>query len=92
MIFSRFKISALAIVAAVAGVFGVIARLLWSQNGRLVRRVENAEEKARRAVIIAEADRDIETAKRKLRNEIKNTGTDGTFRDPNSLWTKSDDS
>ena len=91
MIFSKLKLWGLAIVGVVLSALVVTVKVLTKRNSQLSRRVENAEQKAKRAVIIAEADRDIEKAKRKLRNEIKNTGTDGAFRDPNSLWRKSDD-
>ena len=88
-LFSRIKTYGLAIVAAVAGVLAVIARLLWSQNNRLRHRAENAEVKARRAVIIMEADKEIEKAKDKIREDLNNhPGVD----DPNKLWNRKDDS
>ena len=85
---SRIKLSALALVGAVAGVLAVIARLLLAQNSRLRHRAENAEAKARRAVIIMEADKDIEEAKEKIREEQKSDNTG--FNDPNKLWNDPD--
>ena len=91
-LFSRIKTYGLAIAVAVAGVIAVIARLLLTQNSRLRHRAENAEAKARRAVIVATADQEIEKSKRKIRDEIKNTGPDDGFKSPGSLWSRRDDS
>jgi hypothetical protein len=88
---SRIKIWGLAFVGVVIAALAATVKLLSHRNSRLRHRAENAELKAKQAVIIAQADRDIEKAKRKVRNEIKNTGPDESFRNPNSLWTKSDD-
>ena len=91
MIFSKLRLWGLAIVGAVLSALVVIVKILTKRNSHLSRRAENAEAKAKRAVIIAEADRDIEQAKRKLRDEIKNTSTDDAFRNPGSLWNDRDD-
>ena len=91
MIFSKLKLWGLAIVGAVLSALVVTVKVLTKRNSQLSRRAENAEQKAKRAVIIAEADREIEKAKRKIRDEIKNTGTDEPFRNPNSLWNDRDD-
>jgi len=69
----------------------VIVKVLAARNSRLSRRAEYAEEKARRAVIIATADQEIEKAKEKIREEQKNSGNPG-IRNPDSLWGDEDDS
>ena len=91
MIFSRIRLWGLATVGAVLSALVVIVKVLTKRNSRLSRRAENAEEKARRAVIIVKADQDIEKAKRKIRDEIKNTGPDDGFKSPGSLWSRRDD-
>ena len=91
MILSRIKTYGLAIVAVAASALAVIAKLLWSQNNRLRLRAENAEVKARRAVIIMEADNDIEKAKEKIRENQKLNDHSG-FNDPGKLWSDKNDS
>lgn len=91
LLFSRIKTYGLAIAVGVAGVLAVIARLLLARNSRLRHRAESAEQKAKRAVIIMQADQDIEKAKEKLREEQKKSDYNG-FNDPDSLWRKPDDS
>ena len=90
LLLSHIKAYGLAIVAAVAGVLAVIVRLLVARNSQLSRRAENAEEKARRAVIIADADIEIERAKRVIREEQETDNHPG-FNDPNKLWRDKDD-
>lgn len=90
LLLSHIKAYGLAIVAAVVGVLAVIVRLLVARNSQLSRRAENAEEKARRAVIIADADIEIERAKRVIREEQETDNHPG-FNDPNKLWRDKDD-
>ena len=90
LLLSHIRRYGLALVAAVAGVLAVIVRLLLARNSQLSRRAENAEEKARRAVIIADADIEIERAKRILREE-QDTNSNPGFNDPNKLWRDKDD-
>lgn len=90
LLFSHIKAYGLAIVAAVVGVLAVVVKLLLARNSHLSRRVETAEEKARRAVIIADADIEIERAKRIIREEQKTDNNPG-FNDPNKLWNDRDD-
>ena len=90
LLLSHIKAYGLAIVAAVVGVLAVIVRLLVARNSQLSRRAENAEEKARRAVIIADADIEIERAKRVIREEQETDNHPG-FNDPNKLWRNKDD-
>lgn len=89
LIFSRIKTYGLALAVAALGAIAVIARLLLAQNSRLRHRAENAEAKAKRAVIIMEADKEIEKAKDKIREERDNHPG---FTDPNKLWDRKDDS
>lgn len=91
LLLSRIKVFSLALAGVALAALVATVKVLTAKNSQLSRRAENAEAKAKRAVIIAKADQDIEKAKRKIRDEIKNTGGDDAFRDPNSLWTKSDD-
>jgi hypothetical protein len=96
MIFSRIKTWGLAIAAGAMGVLLVIVKILTAQNSRLRHRAENAEAKAKRAVIIQQADIDIEKAHRRIRKErekqIEETGDSEYWRDPNKLFKRPDDS
>ena len=85
LLLSHIKRYGLALVAAVVGVLAVVVKLLLARNSRLSHRVGYAEEKARRAVIIADADIEIERTERKVREEQVKSGNPG-IRNPNSLW------
>ena len=90
LLLSHIKRYGLALVAAVVGVFVVTVKFLSARNNQLSRRVESAEQKARRAVVIADADIEIERANRIIREEQKSTNNPG-FNDPNKLWRDKDD-
>ena len=90
ILLSHIKAYGLAIVAAVVGVLVATVKILSARNSQLSRRAEYAEEKARRAAIIADADIEIERAKRIIREEQKDTDNPG-FNDPNKLWGDKDD-
>ena len=93
LLFSRIKTYGLALVAAVVGVLAVIARLLWSQNSRLRHRAENAEAKARRAVVIAKKDVEIDEQSHSRRAEIiKDLDSGVSEYDPNELFRDKRDS
>ena len=91
LLLSHIKRYGLALVAAVVGVLVVTVKFLSARNNQLSRRVESAEQKARRAVVIADADIEIERASRIIREDQKANNHPG-INDPNSLWGDKDDS
>ena len=90
LLLSHIKRYGLALVAAVVGVLVVTVKFLLARNSRLSHRAEYAEEKARRAVIIADAEIEIERAARIMREKQKANNHPG-FNDPNKLWRDKDD-
>lgn len=92
-LFSSLKTWGLAIAVGVASVFAVIARLLLAQNSRLRHRAENAEVKARRAVVIAKKDVEIDEQSHSRRAEIIKDRDSGVSEyDPNELFRDKRDS
>lgn len=81
--------------AFVLGVMLAVIRVLTKRNSKLRQRVENAEAKAIRAVVIAKKDDEIEeqtdSHRADLIKELEDNNDSSGFRDPNQLWDKSDD-
>ena len=90
MIFSKLKTYGIVIAGGALTVLLTIVKVLSMKNSRLRERVEHAEAKVHIARVVARADtaieRQTESHRADLINELKDTDDSSAFRDPNKLF------
>jgi hypothetical protein len=95
MIFSKLKLYLATAGAVLLAGLVVAVRLLTKQNSRLRARAENAEARVIHARVVAQKDTEIELQTRSHRadiiNELEETNDSTSFRNPDKLWSDSDD-
>ena len=90
MILGKLKLYGIVIAGGALTVLLTIVKVLSMKNSRLRERVEHAEAKVHIARVVARADtvieRQTESHRADLINELKDDNDSTGFRDPNSLW------